>query len=62
VAQVANFHLAFDSDLVIVPILNKIDLPSAEPQRCLQSIESTFGLPPSDVIMVSDLFPPPYPR
>ncbi|KAJ8328664.1 Translation factor guf1 mitochondrial [Batrachochytrium dendrobatidis] len=41
---IANFYLAFGEDLVILPVLNKIDLPTADPERIANQIESTFEL------------------
>lgn len=41
---VANFYLAFAQGLQLVPILNKVDLPSAEPQRVLNQVKETFEL------------------
>ncbi len=49
----ANVFLALDHDLEIIPVLNKIDLPSAEPERIVQEIEEIIGLDCSDVVMVS---------
>lgn len=50
---VANFYLAFSQNLQIIPVLNKIDLPTAEPERVLDQLESTFDIPASSAIMVS---------
>ena len=41
----ANAYLAVDADLEIVPVINKIDLPSADVQRCVQEIEDIIGIP-----------------
>src|SRR3972149_6132666 len=41
---VANVYLALDNDLAIVPVLNKIDLPSAEPEKVRREIEEAIGL------------------
>src|SRR5438105_10456416 len=41
----ANLYLALESDLAIVPVINKIDLPSAEPERVKQEVEDVIGLP-----------------
>ena len=49
----ANVYLALEHDLEIIPVLNKIDLPSAEPDRVIQEIEEAIGLDCSDIIMVS---------
>ena len=49
----ANVYLALDGDLAIVPVLNKIDLPSAEPERVRQEIEDIIGLDASGAILAS---------
>jgi GTP-binding protein LepA len=49
----ANTYLALEHDLEIIPVLNKIDLPSAEPARIKEQIESAIGLDTSDALMVS---------
>ncbi len=49
----ANVFLALDHDLEVIPVLNKIDLPSAEPERVIQDIEEAIGLDCSDILMVS---------
>jgi GTP-binding protein LepA len=49
----ANTYLAVDANLELVPILNKIDLPSAEPERVAREIEDILGLPADDVLLVS---------
>ena len=38
----ANFYLAFDQDLTIIPVINKIDLPNAKPEKVIEEIESVF--------------------
>lgn len=50
---VANFYLAFSQNLTLVPILNKVDLPSAEPQRVLDQIKTSFELDVSKSVHVS---------
>ena len=50
---VANFYLAFAQGLRLVPIVNKIDLPSAEPDRALEQIHQTFELDPNTAVLVS---------
>lgn len=50
---VANVYLAIDSDLEIVPVLNKIDLPAADPDRVCEEIEEVVGLDTSGAIMTS---------
>jgi GTP-binding protein LepA len=49
----ANAYLAIDAGLDIVPVLNKIDLPAAEPDRVRQQIEDVVGLDASDAVMIS---------
>ena len=50
---VANFYLAFSQGLQLVPVINKIDLQSAEPQRALEQIQDTFELDPDKAVLVS---------
>src|ERR1700749_4431036 len=49
----ANVYLAIDGGLEIVPVLNKIDLPAAEPDRVKQQIEDVIGIDASDAIPIS---------
>ncbi|AGF53420.1 LepA gene product [Synechocystis sp. PCC 6803] len=49
----ANVYLALDNNLEIIPVLNKIDLPSAEPDRVAAEIEEVVGLDCSDIIQAS---------
>jgi len=49
----ANAYLAVDADLELIPVVNKIDLPSADPDRVAQEIEDIVGLDAADVLMVS---------
>ena len=49
----ANVYLAMDNNLEIVPIINKVDLPSADPQRVKDEIEEVIGLPAQDAIEIS---------
>ncbi len=49
----ANVYLALEHDLEIIPVLNKIDLPSAEPERVIGEIEEAIGLDCSDILKVS---------
>ena len=49
----ANVYQAIDAGLEIVPILNKIDLPAAEPERVKQQIEDVIGLDASDAVPIS---------
>ncbi|KAJ1961417.1 Translation factor guf1 mitochondrial [Dispira parvispora] len=50
---VANFYLAFGENLAILPILNKIDLPGADPDKVANQIEKAFEIPTSDVLGIS---------
>lgn len=49
----ANVYLALENNLEIIPVLNKIDLPSAEPERVLHEIEDVIGLDTSDAPLIS---------
>ncbi|EPY08891.1 GTP-binding protein LepA [Paenibacillus alvei TS-15] len=49
----ANVYLALDNDLEIIPVINKIDLPSAEPDRVKQEIEEVIGLDCSEAVHAS---------
>jgi GTP-binding protein LepA len=49
----ANVYLALDNDLEIVPVINKIDLPSADPERVKQEIEDVIGLDASEAVLAS---------
>ncbi|MEE2033049.1 translation elongation factor 4 [Rhodococcus chondri] len=49
----ANLYLALDKDLTIIPVLNKIDLPAADPDRYAGEIANIIGCEPSDVLRVS---------
>jgi GTP-binding protein LepA len=49
----ANVYLAIDNDLEIVPVINKIDLPSADPERVRGEIEDVIGLDASDAVLAS---------
>jgi len=50
---VANFWKAIEQDLVIIPVINKIDLPAADPERVKRQIEEILGLPSEEVILAS---------
>ena len=50
---VANAHLALMSDLEIIPVLNKIDLPNADPQRVIGEVEEIVGIPSEEVLTAS---------
>ncbi|MCS6892420.1 MAG: translation elongation factor 4 [Rhodovarius sp.] len=49
----ANVYQAIDAGHEIVPVLNKIDLPAADPERVKQQIEEVIGLPADDAVMIS---------
>jgi GTP-binding protein LepA len=50
---IANVYMALDNDLEILPVLNKIDLPSAEPDIVISEIENTIGIDCSEISRVS---------
>ena len=50
---VANAHLALMANLEIIPVLNKIDLPNADPSRVLTEVEEIVGLPMDDALLAS---------
>ena len=49
----ANVYLALENNLEIIPIINKIDLPNANPQRVLKEIEDIIGIPTDNAVLVS---------
>jgi GTP-binding protein LepA len=49
----ANAHLAVENHLEIIPVINKVDLPSAEPERAKEQIESVIGIDASGAILAS---------
>src|SRR5438128_7896432 len=49
----ANLYLALEADLNIIPVINKIDLPSADPERVMQEVEEVIGLPKDECILAS---------
>jgi GTP-binding protein LepA len=49
----ANVYLALENDLEIIPVINKIDLPSADPERVKKEIEDVIGLDASDAVLAS---------
>ena len=49
----ANVYLALDHDLEVLPVINKIDLPSADPDRVISEIEDVIGLPAEDAPQIS---------
>ena len=50
---VANFYLAFSQGLYLLPVLNKVDLQTAEPARVIEQIEETFELESKDAVLLS---------
>ena len=52
-SESGNLYLALDKDLTIIPVLNKIDLPAADPDRYAAEIANIIGCEPSDVLRVS---------
>lgn len=51
--SVANCYTAIDQGLEVVPVLNKIDLPSAEPERVMAEIEDVIGIPADEALRIS---------
>lgn len=49
----ANTYLAIENDLVLIPVINKIDLPNADVDRVLTQLETIIGIPAEEAIMVS---------
>ena len=49
----ANLYQALEADLVIIPVINKIDLPSARPDEVAEDVGSLLGIEPTDVIQIS---------
>lgn len=49
----ANVYLAMENDLEIIPVINKIDLPNADPDRVKQELEDVLGVDPDEVILAS---------
>jgi len=50
---IANVYLAMDNNLELIPVINKIDLPAAEPERVAEEIETSIGIDATDAVMVS---------
>ncbi len=50
---VANAYLALEHELVIIPVVNKIDLPNAEPAKTAQEVQAAFGFGPQEIIYAS---------
>ncbi len=49
----ANAYLALENNLEMIPVLNKIDLPSAEPERVMEQVEQVLGLPTDNAVLAS---------
>lgn len=49
----ANVYLALDNDLEVLPVINKIDLPSADPERVVNEVEDIIGIPAKDAPLIS---------
>lgn len=49
----ANFYLAFEQDLTIIPVINKVDLPTADPERIKKQFETLFDFKPEEIIAAS---------
>lgn len=49
----ANVYLALENDLDLIPVVNKIDLPAADPERVKEEIENVIGLPADDAVLTS---------
>ena len=49
----ANVYLALDNDLELMPVINKIDLPAADPERVAQEVEDIIGLDKEDAVLAS---------
>ncbi|OVE82484.1 elongation factor 4 [bacterium M21] len=50
---VANVHLAMKQNLVVIPVINKIDLPAADPDLCLEQLEEILQIPAEDAVLSS---------
>lgn len=50
---IANFYLAFENNLEIVPVINKIDLPAANVEETKRQMENEFAIDPSDIVLAS---------
>ncbi len=50
---IANVYLALDNDLELIPVINKIDLPAAEPEKVAEEIEEAIGIDATDAILTS---------
>ncbi len=49
----ANFYLAFDQDLAIIPVINKIDLPTADPENVTKQLDTLFDFKPNEIVQAS---------
>lgn len=50
---VANFYLAFEANLTVIPVINKIDQPTADPDRVIEQLKSMFDLDPKEALLTS---------
>ena len=50
---IANMYLALDNDLTIIPVINKIDLPSADISKCIKELKDTFGFNEDEILLTS---------
>ncbi len=50
---VANAYLAIDNDLTLIPVINKMDLPAADPERVKRQVEEMIGIPAEDAVLAS---------
>jgi translation elongation factor EF-4 len=50
---VANFYLAFEQNLTVIPIINKIDMPTADPKRVAEQMARAFDIDPDDILLIS---------
>lgn len=50
---IANVYLALDNDLEIIPVINKIDLPAADPMKVAEEIETSLGIDATDALLIS---------
>ncbi|MEW5831504.1 MAG: translation elongation factor 4 [Campylobacterota bacterium] len=50
---IANVYMAMENDLTLIPVINKIDLPAADPDRVAEEIETTIGIDATDAVRIS---------
>jgi GTP-binding protein LepA len=50
---IANVYMAMENNLALIPVINKIDLPAAEPERVAEEIETTIGIDATDAVLIS---------